>query len=68
MGARRPSAERLKHLRWPLLRKGSRVRGRVRQKLLALLASKMREEPIAVPALIVLRAGAGVQTNRRLEI
>ena len=36
-----PSAERLKHLRWPLLRKGSRVRGRVRQKLLALLASKM---------------------------
>ena len=39
--AGQPSAERLKHLRWPLLRKGSRVRGRVRQKLLALLASKM---------------------------
>jgi transposase len=35
------SAARLKHPRWPLLRKGSRVRGRVRQKLLALLASKM---------------------------
>jgi transposase len=33
--------ERLKHLRWPLLRKGSRVRGRARQKLDALLASKM---------------------------
>ena len=34
-------AERLKHMRWPLLRKGSRVRGRARQKLNALLASKM---------------------------
>lgn len=34
-------AERLKHMRWTLLRKGSRVRGRVRQKLNALLASKL---------------------------
>jgi transposase len=35
------SAQRLKHLRWPLLRRGSRVRGRARQKLNALLGSKM---------------------------
>lgn len=34
-------AERLKHMRWPLLRRGSRVRGRVRQKLLALWTSKL---------------------------
>jgi Transposase len=34
-------AERLKHMRWPLLRRGSRVRGGARQKLHALLASKM---------------------------
>ena len=34
-------AQRLKHLRWPLLRRGSRVRGRARQKLQALLASKL---------------------------
>ena len=34
-------AQRLKHMRWPLLRRGSRVRGRARQKLNALLASKM---------------------------
>ena len=34
-------AERLKHMRWPLLRRGSRVGGRARQKLNALLASKM---------------------------
>jgi len=34
-------AERLKHLRWPLLRRGSRVRGQVRQKLNALLSSKL---------------------------
>ncbi|MGZ7053156.1 MAG: ISL3 family transposase [Candidatus Angelobacter sp.] len=34
-------AERLKHMRWPLLRRGSRVRGRARQKLEALLASKL---------------------------
>jgi transposase len=35
------AAQRLKHMRWPLLRRGSRVRGRVRQKLNALLASKL---------------------------
>jgi transposase len=35
------AAQRLKHMRWPLLRRGSRVRGRVRQKLKALLASKL---------------------------
>ncbi len=34
-------AQRLKHMRWPLLRRGSRVRGRTRQKLNALLASKL---------------------------
>jgi transposase len=34
-------AERLKHMRWPLLRRGTRVRGRARQKLNALLASKL---------------------------
>ena len=34
-------AERLKHMRWTLLRRGSRVRGRARQKLQALLASKL---------------------------
>jgi len=34
-------AQRLKHMRWPLLRRGSRVRGRARQKLHALLASKL---------------------------
>jgi transposase len=33
-------AQRLKNMRWPLLRKGSRVRGKARQKLKALLASK----------------------------
>jgi transposase len=32
---------RLKHMRWPLLRRVSRVRGRARQKLNALLASKL---------------------------
>src|ERR1019366_959101 len=36
-----PKAQHLKHLRWPLLRRGSRVRGRARQKLNALLASKL---------------------------
>jgi transposase len=36
-----PQAQRLKHLRWPLLRRGGRVRGRARQKLNALLASKL---------------------------
>jgi transposase len=35
------AAQRLKHMRWPLLRRGSRVRGRARQKLDALLASKL---------------------------
>ena len=35
------ATQRLKHLRWPLLRRGSRVRGRARQKLHALLASKL---------------------------
>ena len=35
------AAQRLKHLRWSLLRRGSRVRGRARQKLNALLASKL---------------------------
>jgi transposase len=34
-------AQRLKHMRWPLLRRGSRVRGRARQKLDALLVSKL---------------------------
>ncbi len=34
-------AQRLKHMRWPLLRRGSRVRGRARQKLHALLTSKL---------------------------
>jgi len=35
------AAQRLKHMRWPLLRRGSRVRGRALQKLNALLASKL---------------------------
>jgi len=34
-------AQRLKHLRWSLLRRGSRVRGKARKKLDALLASKL---------------------------
>ena len=34
-------AQRLKNMRWPLLRKGSRVRGEARKKLNALLASKL---------------------------
>jgi hypothetical protein len=34
------AAQRLRHMRWPFLRRGSRVRGRARQKLKALLASK----------------------------
>lgn len=37
----REEAKRLKHMRWPLLRKGSRVRGKARSKLKALLASKL---------------------------
>src|ERR1035437_9482672 len=40
-GSVKAMAQRLKHMRWPLLRRGSRVRGRARQKLDALLASKM---------------------------
>lgn len=39
--ASQAAAERLKHTRWALLRRGSRVRGRARQKLKALLASKL---------------------------
>jgi transposase len=35
------AAERLKHMRWHLLRRGSRVRGKARHKLNALLASKL---------------------------
>jgi transposase len=35
------AAQRLKPMRWTLLRRGSRVRGRARQKLQALLASKL---------------------------
>jgi len=35
------AAQRLKHMRWPLLRRGSRVRGKARQKLNALFASKL---------------------------
>jgi transposase len=37
----KPAAQRLKHMRWPLLRRPSRVRGRARQKLNALLTSKL---------------------------
>jgi transposase len=37
----RPAADRLKGLRWQLLRRGSRVRGQARAKLKALLASKL---------------------------
>src|ERR1039457_3020005 len=39
------AAQRLKHMPWPLLRRGSRVRGRARQKLNALLASKLATAP-----------------------
>ena len=35
------AAQRLKRMRWTLLRRGSRVRGRAREKLNALLASKL---------------------------
>jgi transposase len=35
------ASKRLKHMRWQLLRRGSRVRGRARCKLRALLASKL---------------------------
>jgi transposase len=37
----KPSAKRLKKMRWWLLRKGSKVRGRAKMKLERLLASKM---------------------------
>lgn len=37
----RPLAEKLKHMRWKLLRRGSRVRGLARGKLKALLRSKL---------------------------
>src|SRR5437879_5946033 len=37
----RPLAERLKRMRWQLLRRGSRVRGHARRKLDALVASKL---------------------------
>jgi transposase len=37
----KPLAQRLKHMRWQLLRRGSRVRGRARVKLDALVASKL---------------------------
>ena len=40
-GKSQQQAQRLKHMRWSLLRRGSRVRGRARQKLDALLASKL---------------------------
>jgi transposase len=39
--ASKPKAGKLKHMRWSLLRRGSRVRGRARQKLNALLVSKL---------------------------
>lgn len=39
--ASKARAQRLKHMRWPLLRRGTRVRGRARQKLNVLLASKL---------------------------
>ena len=37
----KPSAARLKKMRWKLLRRGSRVRGHARQKLNALIGSKL---------------------------
>ena len=37
----RSVADRLKHMRWQLLRRGTRVRGQARRKLNALLASKL---------------------------
>jgi transposase len=37
----RPMAERLKRMRWKLLRKGSRVRGRAKHKLCGLLRAKL---------------------------
>jgi transposase len=40
--ANKAAAQQLQHTRWTLLRRGSRVRGRARQKLQALLASKLQ--------------------------
>jgi transposase len=40
--ASKAAAQQLKHTRWTLLRRGSRVRGRARQRLNALLASKLQ--------------------------
>jgi transposase len=40
--ASKAAAQQLKHTRWTLLRHGSRVRGKARQKLQALLASKLQ--------------------------
>jgi transposase len=40
--ASQAAAQQLKHTRWTLLRRGSRVRGKARQKLQALLASKLQ--------------------------
>ena len=40
--ASQAAAQQLQHTRWTLLRRGSRVRGRARQKLQALLASKLQ--------------------------
>ncbi len=40
--ASQAAAQQLKHTRWTLLRRGSRVRGRARQKLQALLGSKLQ--------------------------
>lgn len=40
--ASQAAAQQLKHTRWTLLRRGSRVRGRARQKLQARLASKLQ--------------------------
>jgi len=37
----RPLAKKLKHMRWQLLRRGSRVRGRAKQRLCGLLRSKL---------------------------
>ncbi len=43
--ASKAAAQQLKHTRWTLLRWGSRVRRRARQKLNALLASKLQTAP-----------------------
>ena len=37
----RPMAEKLKHMRWKLLRRGSRVRGQAKQRLWGLLRTKL---------------------------